>query len=167
MTIDESISVVEFLIAAYPNAKVTEKTIELYTQFLHFVPYELGQAAALKLIVNKTFFPTIAELKEAIQNLAPPKDGPPTPEEAWGEVRRQLDIYKAPTWSHPAIEKAVRDIGMRNMCNSYSPGTDREHFFRIYETYRRRDVDRVENESIRELTTSIIGQIGNADKKKC
>ncbi|HWR07431.1 hypothetical protein [Sporomusa sp.] len=97
--------------------------------------------------------------QKAVQGFALNTNEPPPAELAWEEVRKQLDPYKAPTWSHPAIERAVRALGFRNLCFTTTPGQDMARFIKVYEAYRQREIDQVENESIRQLTTSVIQQL--------
>lgn len=163
MTQEQAYKTVNMLLTAYAAQRavrdIPKETVELYACFLRSIPLNTGQAAIMKIIANNEFFPTIAEIKKAVMNLAPLADEPPSAEQAWDEVRKQLDIYRAPTWSHPAIAKTVETMGFRNLVDSLNPGRDMERFMKIYETYRQRDIDQIENAAIRRLTTDIMQQL--------
>lgn len=161
MTEKEARTVLKLFFTAFPyaNKDIKENTIKLYIAFLGCVPYQIGQAAALKIIGNSKFFPTITEIKEAVNSFAQPDNNLPSPEDAWEEVRRNLDPYHAPKWSCSVIEKAVKVMGYRNLCVSQYPGHDREQFMRIYGAYRQREQNRIENESIREMAAVVIKQL--------
>lgn len=66
--------------------------------------------------------------------------------EAWREVLQavyDVGIYKGPpTFSRPAIEKAVDTIGWREICMSeVGDPAIRAHFMQVYESYRQRQLD--------------------------
>lgn len=168
MTDSEAGQVMKILFAAFPYAceKTPPETVELYIAFLSCVPAEIGKAAALKVVNHCEFFPTIAKLKEVINNFAPDSSGPPEAELAWDEVRKQLDPYNDKIkWSHPAIERAVRTIGFRNLCDSRTPGQDMARFMKLYDTYRQRELDRVENAAIMQLTGAVTQLLPGIEKK--
>lgn len=160
---EQADGLIEMLLTAFSAQKsiqgMPKETIDLYTAFMTYLPFEAGKMAIMKLITNNNFFPTIAEIKEAVNSFAQTDNTLPSPEDAWEEVRKNLDIYHAPKWSCPAIEKAVKVMGYRNLCVSQYPGHDREQFMKIYGAYRQREQDRVENESIREMTALVIKQL--------
>lgn len=144
MTHNESIKILAVLTAAYPQVEIQEETIEIYTKFLLDLPYEAGQAAALEVIARSKWFPSIAELRQAAVGMLP-KNDVPNSGEAWGEVVRQLHsvgYYGRPSFSHPAVAKAVKAIGWYELCVSENPTADRAHFLRIYEGYREREVNK-------------------------
>lgn len=160
---EQAEKLVEMLATAFSSQKsiqeLPQETIELYSSFITYLPFDVGKMANMKIISNNKFFPTIAEIKEAVNSFAPPNNKFPSPEDAWAEVVKQLDPYRAPKWSCPAIEKAIKVIGYMNLCHSQNPGNDMARFFKIYETYRRRELDQIENESIREMTNIISKQL--------
>lgn len=142
MTLDEALKIMAVLTAAYPQAEIQEETIQIYTKFLLDLPFEAGQAGALELIAKSKWFPSVAELRQmAVEMLS--ENDIPTPGEAWGEVVRQLHsvgYYGRPSFSHPAIVKAVKAMGWYELCVSENMVADRAHFMRIYEGYREREM---------------------------
>jgi len=158
LTDEQAENVMEFLFAAYPYVveKTSGLTLNLYLAYIKTMPFEFGRAAVIKIIENSKYFPTIAEIKEAAQSFVQPKHEIPTAEMAWEEVRKKLDPYKAQIWSHPLVERTVKTIGARNLCHSTNPGVDMAHFMRIYDSYRKREIDAIQNESIIKITASIV-----------
>lgn len=140
MTHEETLKIMALLTAAYPQANIEEETIQIYIKFLLDLPCEAGQAAALELIASSRWFPAVAELRQAAVE-AMPENQIPGPGEAWGEVVGQLRAvgwYGRPSFSHPAITKAVKAMGWRELCMSENVVADRAHFLRIYENYQER-----------------------------
>lgn len=53
------------LVSAFPANKATEETIEIYIEYLLPLPFERTQRAVTWLMLEATFFPSIAELVQA------------------------------------------------------------------------------------------------------
>ena len=140
MAPEEALSIVDILTRAYPNATIPEATIELYMACLYDVPFEAGRVAALNLITEKNFFPTIAEVRQAALSVIPANHLPDAAQ-AWAEVTTQMaecGYFESPIFSHPAIVAAVKAVGWSNLCHSEKIAVDRAHFVKIYDTYRDR-----------------------------
>lgn len=140
MTRDEAMTIVNILNAAFPHGKLKQDSIKLYVNSLLDLPADAARAAALNLIAEggRRFIPTIGEIRAATLDVMEPL---PTAEEAWGEVRAEIHhegYYGTPQFSHPAIEKAVRAVGWRDICSSDQPGVVRAHFLRVYDAFRER-----------------------------
>ena len=159
MTKEEAKEVLNLLLAAFPatNNHIGEDTVLVYHAYLMLLPLEIGQFAVCKIISNNKFFPAIAEIKEAARSFAPLADKLPTPEEAWEEVAKKLDIYHFPEWSSPVIERAVRAVGYSNICRSENLGVERAHFLRFYEAYKKLAENELENQYILRITGSVRG----------
>jgi len=159
LTPDEALKVLSVLTAAYPNVNIPEETAQIYVKFLLDLPYEAGKAAALSLIAESKYFPTIAELRQAA--LAVSGNDLPSPGEAWGEVVAQMKeagIYRRPRFSHPVIEKAVQAIGWQELCLSENQIADRVHFMRIYESYAERArQEAIQIPEVRQLVKKLSG----------
>ncbi|TYO95146.1 replicative helicase loader/inhibitor [Desulfallas thermosapovorans] len=141
MTEKEAITLVGMLFAAYPKFEAPKATIKLYQQFLQDLDFNLARAAVTKHIAVSQYFPTIAELRDAALSLT---NKTPSASDAWCEVMEQISkigSYGAPKFSHPAIKKAVNAIGWTNLCWSEEIGVERAHFLKIYEVYRKREVE--------------------------
>lgn len=108
-----------------------ENTIKIYCKMLMPVPADILKVAVTKLMYESKFLPLVSEIMEEAKKVAAVKAGikePLTAEEAWLEVERQMSVagpYRAPTWSNPAIAKAIQTIGWRNLCC----GSEKEHGF--------------------------------------
>jgi len=121
---------------------------------------DLALAAKLCLARYK-FFPTVAEIFEVLQGaqdcLAPAS----TAMEAWGQVMRAIDsigVYRPmPDFEDPIIVHVVKALGWRNVClvESDQVMVMRAHFFKAYETERRREKDRHEMQRVPEFAQLI------------
>lgn len=162
MTDEQAENVMELLLAgfSYVVEKIPPATTELYLAYFKILPYDLGKKVILKLIENNHRFPLIADIKEAAQSFVKRDAGIPTAEEAWEEVRKKLDPFKAQIWSHPLIERTVKTIGYRNLCYSETPGADMARFLKIYDSYRKREIDIIQNERINKLAGGVIKLLG-------
>ena len=163
MTLEEAGRLVTILLAAYPAARerVDRHTITVYAHMLADLDFETARAAALKCMAQSTFFPSVAEIRRAAAEI---KAGIPTAEEAWAEVRREIGrvgTYAQPAFSHPLIAEAARAIGWWNLCMSESPGVERGHFLRVYETLRNRELERIQlTPELQQLVGRLAGALG-------
>lgn len=163
MTKDNAYMLTKLLVSAYSAQKsvqeIPPESLEIYASFLMLLPIEIGQKAVMKLISNNKFFPALAEIKEAAKSFSQVDNQAPSAELAWAEVRKNLDPYKAPCWSHAVIEKAVRTMGYRNLCDSQNPGNDIVRFIKIYEAYCRYEDEKLDNEAISKVAESVIKKL--------
>ena len=168
MTPKEAIKVMVILTAAYPSANISNETIEIYTKFLSDLSFEMGQAVALQLISSSKWFPSIAELRQAVVKMLP--DEIPSAEQAWSEVEQafhSFGSYNSPVFSSPVIAQAVQAMGWRNLCLSDNPVADRAHFFKIYESYRVREIeDNLQLPEVKRLKEKIRLQIEGSEVKQ-
>lgn len=151
----ETISEIFVLLQAnWPNYEYTERTMELYERCLYDVPDEVLEAAAIQCVRDCTFFPKVAELKNASYSIMIDEMDLPTPFEAWQMV--QAHLRKPPTLFRggqhyrlaplpPLIEKAVAGVGgwyaLRHTDNLVA---DRARFYQCYEAVIRRERQRLE-----------------------
>lgn len=159
MTPIQVAEVLALLQAAYPSARISRGTLEVYATFLADLGHAAGLAAARKHVASCKFFPTVAELREIA--LTASASCPPV-EDAWAEVRRKIGSegrYRTPTWSHPAIAACVEAIGWTELCNSEEQAIDRAHFLRLY---RDRREGALVAENIGQLEAHHAGRIGKA-----
>lgn len=137
------------LAAAYPKYSVTPETTEVYHRLLGDLDGKLLEAAAAQCATQSTFFPSVAELRQAAAELHRKEQGIPTAYEAWAEVRRagrgwireiveedgQMVIIKRQyVWSHPLVERVAVQLGWPDEFPGDNPGVDRAHFFKAYES---------------------------------
>ena len=140
MTVDEALSVLGALTAAYPQANIQKDTAKIYIKFLQDIPYEAGQSAALDLIAKSKWFPTISELRQEAVNRIPGNQFL-SAGEAWREVCEQIrkvGHYGIPEFGSEVVAQAVKTMGWRYLCLSENEMADRAHFMKIYETYKER-----------------------------
>jgi hypothetical protein len=128
------------LAAYWPRTDLPPKTAELYRDHLLDFDPEPAARAILTLVSTATWFPTVAELRQAIVAEADPNPIP-DPDQAWREVEtaKKNGIYGRPVWSHPAIADTVAAMGgIRELAVSTNQMADRAHFLRLYETCKGR-----------------------------
>lgn len=140
---------------AYPNARITPRNIVTYAIALsELEPVEL-QAGVLKCMRTCKFFPSIAEIMEAAQNMIETVTNTKfkSPDEAWNEVQKQMHeafIYKKPVFSTPEIEKAALSMDWRALCETPTEqiGTARAQFLRLYDSVCNRKKENRINDSV-------------------
>lgn len=138
-TEQEVVGIVARLVAAYPNANVTDLTIAVYVEDLRDIDAAVLALAARKVRTDCKFFPTIAELREAANAITTPvlRSG----QEAWGDVLRYFSRRERP--ADPLVEKAVEAIGGWRYIGASDEGSLLWPFVKAYEAIR----DREHNES--------------------
>jgi hypothetical protein len=101
------------------------------------------EAAALQCLASCRFFPTIAELREAVFAMLPQANAL-TAGEAWAEVMREIrrtgadQHHGPPQFSSPVVAETVASLGWRNLCLSENEVADRAHFMRVYDSLANR-----------------------------
>ena len=122
--------------AAYPGAKVSDATVEVYVAMLKDIPLDILTASVQQCMAESEFLPTVAKVRDKALALTAPIA--PAPLEAWGIVLKAIGVYgfyRTPEFADPIITKAVDCIGWRNICCTEmdNQGVDRAHFSRVYE----------------------------------
>lgn len=130
MNKQETAIILRILRSNWPNEKVNEDTVTIWTWAFEDVPYSVVEDAMKRYVKTGKFFPKPAELLEIIgvQNVAPNL----IPEAAWAEVlkeARRVGVNRLPLYqggkiippperefSHPAIDQAVQSVGWRAIC---------------------------------------------------
>ena len=140
MTPTETKKVVGLLLAAFPNARMTEATVDLYERMLVDLDFGQAQDAVGRLICTSRFMPTIAEIREASADLSigPARTGVA----AWADVMlaiRRVGQYDLPTFEDPIVAECVRAMGWRYLCTADVPeSVDRARFAELYNDLQRR-----------------------------
>lgn len=149
MTRDEAGKLVGYAVAAFPSFqdKSMQGTINLWAAIMADVEFKLAELAIFKILREKSFFPTPADIMKAVKSLAANNDAPPA-ELAWQEVQSQLNYYAKPNYTHPAISETVKVLGYARLCHSDNPVADRAHFLKIYETIAERKKSENENKTV-------------------
>lgn len=116
MTKSEVQKLVAMMAGVWDRPPVQPEKVEAYCFALADLDRELSREAVRSLMQTSRFFPTIAEIRErAVKN----RVNLPTPEEAWGIVRRAIGTvgwYCIPEFDCDEVQDAVRAIGWQNMC---------------------------------------------------
>lgn len=145
-------------------------TVNVWTAILGDLPSEAVTTATLKLLATNKYEPKPAEIREATLSLIheqqKPTDNVPTVDEAWEEVMKNLNQYEDHSWSHPLIKKAVKIIGYMNIVASENMGVERGHFFKVYESLRKRELDHINNIQALQMTKRLQGIVNLALENK-
>ncbi len=130
--------------ASYPRVDIGAATIAVYCQRLEGIPIAELRAAVAVCIDCCTFFPSIAEIRQA---WAAAKAGPKrSGMDAWADVLAQVKAVGymgTPTFSDPAVAQAVKTFGWREICESTETMADRAHFAKAYDSITTRNLEAV------------------------
>lgn len=157
----EIVSLVTIAIASCPSAqeKDPEPIVNAWSLLLGDMPYEIAKAAVMKVCRSSRFFPSVAEIVAAADELDPRSEKLPTAAEAWEEVKRLLSSVgpyiserRPLVFSCQTVERAARSIGWQQLCNSESPEADRAHFMKIYDSMRTKQRETTELNKALELS---------------
>ena len=160
---NQALQILAILTAAFPSTQIKKATAEIYIEFLIVMDFNLTRAAAHRLITTAKFFPTIAEITEAVEKFNPQLPGA---DQAWLEVMEQIrktGYFGIPQFMTPCIMDAVKTIGWTNLCTSEQIGVERAHFMKIYDAIKGRHTDNKINTQVLQLA----GNIGLLGDEKC
>jgi hypothetical protein len=87
---EQRIAVLAYLVDRFPRDKVPQQTIRAYCEDLAEVPLDLLWAAAKKIGRHGSYFPTIAAILDAVEELHEAERQVPSAEDAWDWVCRWL-----------------------------------------------------------------------------
>lgn len=139
MTLKESLRLVAWATANFPQLQERDMrpTAELWAKMLEDVPYEIAEKALVKVLATAKYFPTVAELREAVAEL---RNGQQiTALEAWGLVIEAVKKYgyyrqeEALASLPPEVSAFVRRFGWEDICCSEEPDVVRGQFRRAWE----------------------------------
>lgn len=144
MNREETAKLVMAAVAFFPHLQDKDMgpTVVGWSTMLNDVDYPTAEKALQKVLATAKFFPTIAEIREAIVELTQPSTGSWL--DAWGEVRRAISNHG---YNHPkeALESmtpltayVVRCIGWMDICTSEEPEVIRGQFRMAYEQNAKR-----------------------------
>jgi len=154
MTIPQALDLIAMIAAAYPTWRPSEPTQRLYAKLLEPLPVELVERAVMEIIDSPgAFAPSIGDIRDRARKLALAASGAPerSAEDAWAEVQsaiRHVGFYGNPTFSNPAIKRAVEALDWKEVCMNENIEATRAHFLRLFASFERR---RVEAESTKLL----------------
>lgn len=127
MTNDEIDAVMAYLAAAYPQRDVGDHTLAVYREQLLDLDADQARAAVRAIVSRSKFFPTIAEIREAVGILA----GRPTAAEAWAQVRAAAE-QQTRQGMDPIVRRAF-DLVIDDV---YAPTLDSRTRSLFLESYR-------------------------------
>ena len=155
MEVDKAIDILLPLICAYPSARITEETIQVYSIALSELSEVELTAGVLKCMRTCKFFPSIAEIMEASHDMVKVVTGTKekSSDEAWNEVCKQRIKcwpHKTPIFSTPEIEQTVSAMGWVSLCVAEEEdlGTIRAQFRGFYEAACKRSKDKRINDNV-------------------
>ena len=124
MTRNEAISLMGVIAATWPQAVVSEDTVNAYATFLSDVEYQDAFAAIGRLSGTSRWMPSVSEIRETAAEL---KLGLPSAFIAWEQfVSRQQDRHALVR----RVEKAMGGWSAYSM--SDNPSIFRAHFLKLY-----------------------------------
>ena len=133
---------------ALPQSKINEGSLVIYAKALSSLSIAEIDAAMLKLMKTSKWFPTIAEIFEASENIETFITGKskPTADMAWAEAMKLAHdkwIYGKWEYSCKEVELAVNYFGKMELCQIETDNinTARSQFMRIYESVLKRQRD--------------------------
>lgn len=138
MTPFEAAKAVAMLQAAYPGARWTEATADIYETLLADLDFETARTAIKRIACTVKFMPSIAEIREAAADivLGPCRH----PVDAWGDVVVALEWAQRsgnssrPTFGDALVAECVKALGWRDLSNE---AADRSRFCDLYQHLQR------------------------------
>jgi hypothetical protein len=149
----EILRVLKILGDVYPTYKLSSSAVEIYVRLLADVPGPILEQGALEHISNSSFFPSIAELRQAAFNLSDAINPFPSEYDAWSDVQSQIQYIgheSQPQFENAVTTRVVEQLGWRQLCLSENPIADRAHFIQAY-----RDLVNAQRYSAHRLPTGI------------
>jgi hypothetical protein len=124
----------------------TDAGVQKYIQLTMDIPLPEFERCMDEAAASSRFFPTVADVRGIYNKTRPdnPALGLPTKEEAWGSVQRAIagvGFYGTPSFRHPLVEKAVHNMGWRDLCLSENQDVMRSNFFRVWDELVRRETE--------------------------
>lgn len=146
--------IIGMLFGAFGKADDAQRQA-IYTKMLADVPNAVLAKAVKRLILEKTFLPSVAEIVAAARSIiaeVAPGNRLPDWQEAWAEIERAVQSSSAPEFSHPIIALTVKTYGLMNlkMCPVEMWQAAQAQVRRIYDDLCKRYSDK-------ELNAYVIG----------
>ena len=162
MSRQEVCALVALASSSYPSMQTRDPRpiVEAWALMLSDLDAVVAKAAIIKVCRESKFFPSVAQIVVASNEIDPRNEKLPTAAEAWEEVERLIQTvgpYRAPKYSCDTVKRAVRAIGWLQLCLGENPEADRAHFLRLYESMRSRHQENQENEKV--LALSGMGEV--------
>jgi hypothetical protein len=141
----EAAEIVMLLLGAYPQAKTTASTSQVYETMLSDLDVGSARAAVTRLIATSRFMPTVAEIRAAAADIerGPVRSGA----EAWLDVLDQIrreGYCGTPLFDDAIVASLIERWGWTRMCLEGNVDADRARFIEAYDSLakqaRERDV---------------------------
>lgn len=143
---NRTVEVLAILGAAYPGFELTEFTVGVYIRTLEDLSQEELTQAAYYHIMNNKWFPTIAEIRQAVIEIRRLSGDFVTAVEAWGKVQEEIQrVHASGTPELDAVTtRVVNGLGWRNMCMSNEDDSIlRAHFIKAYDQIMDRHIAKI------------------------
>lgn len=136
----ETAKILAVLAAAYPKFEVDETKLRVWHEMLGDMEYEVVAVAVKKCMLEKTFAPSIAEVRQEVVKIMNPNRL--TSAEAWGEVEYAIKRYGATAAYDgtsykdvlsPLTLRVVKLMGWVDMCRAENTAVIRGQFIKLYE----------------------------------
>jgi hypothetical protein len=140
----EIINLLGIATANFPNLQQKDMTptAVLWEKTLSDVPYDVAENAVIKVLATSRFFPTIADIREAVGQITQPRTLDAM--EAWGLIGEAIRKYGY-TRQKEAMEFLPDDVGEMvkrftwwELCMSETPDILRAQFRMAWETQSKR-----------------------------
>jgi hypothetical protein len=138
-------------LSAYPACKMKSSGLMVYARALQHIPLDELDAAMLKLMRTSKYFPTVAEILEAVRDQRKIISGNDVTGAgaAWKEAMdlvKNIGPYGHWTFSSSVVERTVKNFGKMELCNLKTDemNTARAQFMRIYTSEEGRENGRRE-----------------------
>lgn len=155
----EVVTILGGYLELFPQKNLSTAGLTLYAEALaEYTPQAVG-AAMRKLVKTSKFFPTVAEIVEAVEELrdfyraASGQGGKPTAAEAWQEAwqnAKENFVYKPWKFSCEEVKLATEQFGKMQLCELTPDGmnTARAQFMKIYDSVLKKGEDKRRNREV-------------------
>lgn len=163
MTQAETAELLTMMAAAWPRFEPDDAKIVLWSSMFEDVAFRVAKIALKKLMLLNTFPPSVAELRQAVVEVATPGNSRLPAPEAWGHVIaaiKKFGYYRESEAlsSMPAeAAKVVSWMGWQDICQSDNIDVVRGQFLRMYETQLQREKEQA---LLPSALREIIAEIG-------
>jgi len=140
----EIINLLGIATANFPNMqnKDMQPTAVLWEKSLSDIEYRVAEAALIKVLSTSRFFPTIADIREAVSQLTQPKVMDAM--DAWGLVGQAIKRYgyynegKAMEMLPEDVRAMVKQFSWKELCHSENVDTLRAQWRMAWDTQSKR-----------------------------
>jgi hypothetical protein len=131
----ETAKLVAMLTAAFPGAKLSEATCQVYESMLLDLSFEAAQQAVARLICTSKWLPTVAELRQTAADIerGPVRRGAEAYADVIAEIRR-TGQYGVPRFTDPIVTECVTLMTWRGLCLGDNEAADRARFIELYDS---------------------------------